>query len=91
MVVVLSALYMKLYGATLPDIGLSGFQGETAEKLALVFPDGNNEKQIDNLAKFIMDEIPGEPSQNQGAVDTAIRLLKKQAKYPHRRGSSQDY
>jgi len=39
MVVVLAALYMKLYGHTLPDIGLSGFQGETAEKLAKIFPD----------------------------------------------------
>lgn len=39
MVVVLAALYMKLYGNTLPDIGLSGFQGENAERLAEVFPD----------------------------------------------------
>jgi hypothetical protein len=31
--------------------------------------------QVDRLAKFIMSEIPGEPSQSQGAVDTAIRLL----------------
>ena len=39
MVVVLAALYMKLYGkGALPDIGLSGFQGETAEKLSDVFP-----------------------------------------------------
>lgn len=39
MAVVLAALYMKIYGKTLPDIGLSGFQGENAEKLANVFPD----------------------------------------------------
>lgn len=32
-------------------------------------------EQIDELASFIMREIPGEPSQSQGAVDTAIRLL----------------
>jgi hypothetical protein len=39
MVVVWAALYMKLYGkGILPDIGLSGFQGETAEKLSDVFP-----------------------------------------------------
>ena len=38
MAVVLSALYMKLYGFTLPDIGLSGFQGETAESLSKFFP-----------------------------------------------------
>ena len=33
------------------------------------------ESQIDRLAKFIMNNVPGEPSQSQGAVDTAIRLL----------------
>ena len=32
--------------------------------------------QIDRLAKVIIDEIPGEPSENEGAVDTAIRLLR---------------
>lgn len=32
--------------------------------------------QIDKLAYFIMSEIEGEPSQNQGAVDTAIRIIK---------------
>lgn len=36
-------------------------------------------EQIDRLAKFIMDEIPGEPSQSEGAVDTAIRLLRERA------------
>lgn len=34
------------------------------------------ESQVDRLARFIMGEIPGEPSQSQGAVDTAIRLLR---------------
>lgn len=33
-------------------------------------------EQIDELARFIMAEIPGEPSQSEGAVDTAIRLLR---------------
>lgn len=33
--------------------------------------------QIDRLATFIMDVIDGEPSQSEGAVDTAIRLLDK--------------
>lgn len=33
-------------------------------------------KQIEKLAQFIMDEVPGEPSQSEGAVDTAIRLLR---------------
>lgn len=32
--------------------------------------------QIEKLADFIMNEIPGEPSQSEGAVDTAIRLLR---------------
>lgn len=33
------------------------------------------EEQIERLARFIMDEVPGEPSQSQGAVDTAIRII----------------
>ena len=32
--------------------------------------------EIDRLARFIMDEIEGEPSEDEGAVDTAIRLLR---------------
>jgi len=36
------------------------------------------QQQIDRLARFIMEEVPGEPSQSQGAVDTAIRLLRKE-------------
>jgi len=32
--------------------------------------------QIDRLANFIMAEIPGEPSQSEGAVDTAIRWMR---------------
>jgi hypothetical protein len=31
--------------------------------------------QIDQLAKFIMANVPGEPSQSQGAVETAIRII----------------
>lgn len=33
--------------------------------------------QIDRLATFIMDVIDGEPSESEGAIDTAIRLLDK--------------
>jgi hypothetical protein len=33
--------------------------------------------QIDLLADYIMSEIPGEPSQDEGAGDCAVRLLKK--------------
>lgn len=32
--------------------------------------------QIERLATFIMDEVPGEPSQDQGAIDTAIRIIR---------------
>lgn len=34
-------------------------------------------EQIDQLANVIMHEIPGEPSRSEGAVDTAIRLLRR--------------
>jgi hypothetical protein len=34
--------------------------------------------QIKRLADFIIAEIPGEPSQSQGAVDTAIRIMRTQ-------------
>ena len=34
------------------------------------------EDQIQRLAQFIMDEIDGEPSQSEGAVECAIRLLR---------------
>ena len=33
--------------------------------------------QVDRLAKFIVENIPGEPSKSEGAVDCAIRLLSK--------------
>lgn len=32
--------------------------------------------QIEKLAQFITDEVPGEPSESQGAVDTAIRWMR---------------
>jgi hypothetical protein len=34
------------------------------------------ELQIDSLARFIVEEVPGEPSQSEGAVDTAIRVMR---------------
>ena len=34
-------------------------------------------EQIDKLAKFIMAEVPGEPSQSEGAIDTAIRIIRR--------------
>ncbi len=33
-------------------------------------------EQIARLGNFILNEVPGEPSENEGAVDTAIRLLR---------------
>ena len=33
------------------------------------------DQQINQLANFIMAEIPGEPSQSEGAVDTAMRWM----------------
>ena len=33
--------------------------------------------QIDKLANFIMKEVDGEPSKNEGVGDTAIRIIKK--------------
>lgn len=37
-------------------------------------------KQLDKLAKFIMDEVPGEPSESEGAVDCAIRIIREHLK-----------
>lgn len=31
--------------------------------------------QVNRLATFIMTEVPGEPSENEGAIDTAIRVM----------------
>ena len=33
--------------------------------------------QIDLLADYIMAEVPGEPSRDEGAGETAVRLLKE--------------
>jgi hypothetical protein len=44
------------------------------------------ESQITRLARFILEHVPGEPSQNEGAVDTAIRILAKHYPPAPRRG-----
>ena len=36
------------------------------------------QSQIEGLGKFILENVPGEPSQSEGAVDCAIRILRKQ-------------
>jgi len=40
--------------------------------------DVNRINQIDQLANFIMAEVDGEPSENEGAVECAIRIMKEQ-------------
>ena len=44
-------------------------------------------EQIDKLANFIIDEVDGEPSQSEGAIDCAIRIIKaeRQANKEHLR------
>ena len=34
-------------------------------------------QQVNKLGDYIMENIPGEPNQSEGAVDVAIRLLEK--------------
>jgi len=36
-----------------------------------------SEKQIEKLADFILKEVDREPSENEGAVDTAIRIIRE--------------
>lgn len=31
--------------------------------------------EIEKLAQFIIQEVPGEPSRSEGAIETAIRVL----------------
>lgn len=38
-------------------------------------PPESLESQVSRLADFILHEVPGEPSANEGAVDTAIRII----------------
>ena len=33
-----------------------------------------SQEEIDRLSEFIMGEVPGEPSQSEGAIDTIIRV-----------------
>ncbi len=37
----------------------------------------NAQGQIEKLAVFILTEVPDEPSKNEGAVETAIRLIRQ--------------
>lgn len=49
---------------------------EVAERLMKRLEGGQAQGQIDELAAFILAEVDGEPSRSEGAVDTAIRVLR---------------
>ena len=63
--------YMSVPHVGLPEESVQGFLAFM--KLSTPTPDS----QIKQLADFIMHNIPGEPSQSESAVETAIRLLKR--------------
>ncbi|WP_419817018.1 hypothetical protein [Glaciibacter flavus] len=56
-----------------PDTPPTPFSKEHWEPVPV--PPESLASQVERLAQFIMDKVPGEPSQNEGAIDTAIRLL----------------
>ena len=81
MAIVLSALYLKLYGERPSGIGLSGCQAECAEYVVSRLPDGNNyiipksdppEKWVE--AKEITKEKEGTISSATPRVVTGIKL-----------------
>lgn len=52
-------------------------------------PEGESlDSQIQRLGDFILAEIPGEPGESEGAVDTAIRLLRNIVRRAEARPSS---
>ncbi len=57
------------------DCGLNAFLSSTTNSEAQERE--SLDSQIDRLAKFIMEEVDGEPSQSEGAVDCAIRIIRK--------------
>lgn len=76
-----------------PDSPHEVFQREVLPEMRRLLPDGEYyrragmeeverglklEEQIKRLADFIMEEVPGEPSQSEGAVDTAIRVMQQE-------------
>ncbi|MBM6615609.1 DUF1642 domain-containing protein [Desemzia sp. RIT804] len=50
------------------------------EKVVHQLEETDQYDQIEKLANFIMEHVPGEPSKSEGAVEVAIRLLSKQEK-----------
>lgn len=57
-------------------IGLGHVVGWVIERMTDSTATETPMQQIDKLANFIMAEVEGEPSLNEGAVDTAIRLIR---------------
>ena len=43
-----------------------------------------HEAQIERLARFILEEVDGEPRKSEGAVDTAIRIIRVQGEHRDR-------
>jgi hypothetical protein len=37
------------------------------------------ESQVDRLARYIVENVPGEPSESEGAIDCVIRIIARQA------------
>lgn len=62
------------------DNDLEAFLIETVAMFGEAPPE-SVEEQHNRLARFIMDEVPGEPSESQGVVDTAIRLIRDGQNY----------
>ena len=62
---------------TRPTVTASGGDpsADRAERDAII---ADLRGQIDRLASVIIAEVPGEPSQSEGACDTAIRVLRDQ-------------
>lgn len=47
------------------------------QELTGITPPNALVEQIEKLSNFILNEVPDEPSENEGAVDTAIRLIRR--------------
>lgn len=57
--------------------GLGGHQEECLTLLDMAVDElVSAREQINRLANFIMAEVPGEPSESEGAIDTAIRWMR---------------
>lgn len=57
-------------------VNFDHFVQAVQEHLDILAETESLQSQIWRLAQYIMEHIPGEPSRNEGAIDTAIRLLR---------------